>query len=99
MASLLESTTLLERLIEDLRTLALADAGQLPLYQEALDPVALLHGAVQALAEQARTGGVALRVETAGRPARCAGRPAARRPGVEQPGGQRPALYAPAAAR
>ena len=35
---LLDEAALLERLIEDLRLLALADAGQLPLYPESLRP-------------------------------------------------------------
>jgi two-component system OmpR family sensor kinase/two-component system sensor histidine kinase BaeS len=59
---LLAETALLERLIEDLRVLALADAGQLTLYREPTDPAALLQGAAAAFAAQAAAQGVALRV-------------------------------------
>jgi signal transduction histidine kinase len=61
---LLGETALLERLIEDLRLLALAEAGQLPLYTEALDPCDLLQGAASAFAGQAAEQGVALHTET-----------------------------------
>jgi signal transduction histidine kinase len=60
---LLGETALLERLIEDLRLLALAEAGQLPLYPEALDARDLLRGAANAFEGQAAAQGVALRVE------------------------------------
>jgi signal transduction histidine kinase len=63
---LLGETALLERLIEDLRLLALAEAGQLPLYREPLDPLDLLEHARSAFAGQAEAQGVALRVEAAG---------------------------------
>jgi two-component system OmpR family sensor kinase/two-component system sensor histidine kinase BaeS len=59
---LLDKTALLERLIEDLRLLALADAGQLPLYPEAFDPALLLQDVARAFAPQAGAGGVALLV-------------------------------------
>jgi signal transduction histidine kinase len=60
---LLGETALLERLIEDLRLLALAEAGQLPLYREPLDPLDLLESARAAFAGQAEAHGVALRVD------------------------------------
>ncbi len=60
---LLGETAMLERLIEDLRVLALAEAGQLPLYTEALDPQDLLQGTANAFASQAAQQGVALHVE------------------------------------
>ena len=60
---LLNETALLERLIEDLRVLALAEAGQLPLYPEPLDPLDLLEDAASAFAGQAAAQGVTLRVE------------------------------------
>jgi signal transduction histidine kinase len=63
---LLGETALLERLIEDLRLLALAEAGQLPLYREPLDPLDLLESARSAFAGQAEAQGVALHVEAAG---------------------------------
>jgi two-component system OmpR family sensor kinase/two-component system sensor histidine kinase BaeS len=63
---LLGETALLERLIEDLRLLALAEAGQLPLYREPLDPRDLLASTRSAFAGQAAAQGVALHVEAAG---------------------------------
>jgi len=63
---LLGETALLERLIEDLRLLALAEAGQLPLYREPLDPLDLLESARSAFAGQAEAQGVALHIEAAG---------------------------------
>jgi two-component system OmpR family sensor kinase/two-component system sensor histidine kinase BaeS len=60
---LLNETALLERLIEDLRLLALAEAGQLPLYREPLDPRDLLEGARATFAGQAASHAVTLRVE------------------------------------
>jgi len=63
---LLSETALLERLIEDLRLLALAEAGQLPLYREPLDPLDLLRSARSAFAGQAEAQGVVLHIEAAG---------------------------------
>ena len=60
---LLGETALLERLIEDLRLLALADAGQLPLYREVIDPRDLLEGARSAFAGQAAMQQIALQVD------------------------------------
>jgi signal transduction histidine kinase len=62
---LLGETALLERLIEDLRLLALAEAGQLPLYREPLDACDLLESARSAFAGQAEAQGVVLHVEAA----------------------------------
>jgi two-component system sensor histidine kinase BaeS len=53
----------LQRLVEDLRTLSLADAGELPLNTRAVDPAALLERAALAYFVQAEQHGVALRVE------------------------------------
>ena len=63
---LLHEVALLERLIEDLRLLALAEAGQLPLYREPLDPCDLLVSTRAAFAGQAEAQGVALAVEPPG---------------------------------
>jgi two-component system OmpR family sensor kinase/two-component system sensor histidine kinase BaeS len=65
---LLDKTALLERLIEDLRLLALADAGQLPLYPEPFDPALLLHDVARSFGPSAEAGGVALRVVAADLP-------------------------------
>jgi two-component system OmpR family sensor kinase/two-component system sensor histidine kinase BaeS len=62
--SLLEETALMERLIEDLRLLALADAGQLPLYPETFSPPQLLHSLARSFAHQAEKGNVNLQVTT-----------------------------------
>jgi signal transduction histidine kinase len=61
-AVLLDETAQLERLIEDLRLLALADAGQLPLYRTALRPERLLHEVERSFSHQALTCGVTLSV-------------------------------------
>ncbi|MFV9505183.1 MAG: ATP-binding protein [Oscillochloridaceae bacterium umkhey_bin13] len=50
---LLGEVDLLERLIEDLRLLALADAGQLPLYREPCDPRQVALAAVASFADEA----------------------------------------------
>jgi two-component system sensor histidine kinase BaeS len=53
----------LQRLVEELRVLSLADAGELPLNRRAVDPAALLERAGLAHVMQAEQQGVALRVE------------------------------------
>jgi two-component system sensor histidine kinase BaeS len=53
----------LQRLVEDLRVLSLADAGELPLNQRAVDPTALLERTGLAYVVQAEQHGIALRVE------------------------------------
>lgn len=63
-AALVDEASLLERLVEDLRVLALADAGQLPLYREPVEPGLLLQRAAASFAEQATAAQVVLRVET-----------------------------------
>jgi two-component system OmpR family sensor kinase/two-component system sensor histidine kinase BaeS len=62
-AALLNETALLERLIEDLRVLALADAGQLPLYKQGIEPGLLLRSVARSFAQQAGSQGVDLQVE------------------------------------
>jgi two-component system sensor histidine kinase BaeS len=53
----------LQRLVEDLRVLSLADAGELPLARRAVDPAALLERTGLAYIVQAEQHGIALRVE------------------------------------
>lgn len=60
---LLDETALLERLIDDLRLLALAEAGQLPLYIEPSDPRELLDDTAAAFAGEAAARQVRLVVE------------------------------------
>ncbi len=63
---LLNETALLERLVEDLRLLALAEAGQLPLYREPTDPRELIEGVVAAFADQATRQGIGLQINATG---------------------------------
>lgn len=65
-ATLLKETALLERLIEDLRVLALADAGQLALHKEGIAPGALVRSVAQSFARQAASQNVELRVADVG---------------------------------
>jgi len=60
---LLDETRQLSRLVEDLRTLSLAEAGQLPLVREAVDVRDLLSDAATSFSGQADAAGVALHVE------------------------------------
>jgi two-component system, OmpR family, sensor histidine kinase BaeS len=53
----------LQRLVEDLRVLSLADAGELPLNKRAVDPAAVLERTALAYVVAAEEQGVALRVE------------------------------------
>jgi signal transduction histidine kinase len=94
---LLSEVALLERLIEDLRLLALAEAGQLPLYREPLGPRELLESARAAFAGQASAQGVALSVDVGRRAcqrARDRRRPAAHGPSAGKLGIERAALHA-----
>ena len=63
--SLLDETNILSRLVEDLRTLALAESGALKLRKEATDLTMLVRDATAAFQSQAVASGVALTVETA----------------------------------
>ena len=58
-----EEVLLLQHLVEDLRTLSLADAGELKLNKRAIDPRALLERTGLAYIMQAEEKGLALRVE------------------------------------
>jgi two-component system OmpR family sensor kinase/two-component system sensor histidine kinase BaeS len=60
---LLDEVALLERLIDDLRLLALADAGQLPLFPEPMDAARLLTDTRRSFAQQAEERGVQLLLE------------------------------------
>jgi signal transduction histidine kinase len=55
-------TEQLMRLVEDLRTLSLADAGALPLYRHPTDPVDLLERAVVAFTPQAQQQGISIQL-------------------------------------
>ncbi len=62
---ILEETRVLERLIDDLRTLSLAESGALPLHREPTDPAVLLEDVAAAHRARAAAVGIELRVETA----------------------------------
>jgi signal transduction histidine kinase len=61
----LNQVNLLTRLVEDLRTLALAEAGQLPLAKRPVDLAALLQSVLTSFEAQAAAHQVTLRVEIA----------------------------------
>jgi two-component system sensor histidine kinase BaeS len=60
---ILDETRVLERLVDDLRTLSLAESGALPLHREATDPVVLLEDVAAAHRARAAATNVELRVE------------------------------------
>ncbi len=60
-AALRDETLLIERLIDDLRTVALAEAGALPLHLAEVEPGALVDDAVAAMAGSADATGIRLR--------------------------------------
>jgi signal transduction histidine kinase len=62
----LEETRQLSRLVEDLRTLSLAETGQLPLVLEAVDVAELLADVHTSFSGQAEVAGIDLRVEIGG---------------------------------
>ena len=59
-APLLEETKVLARLIDDLRTLSLAESGALALHREAIDVASIARDVVTAFSDQARRGAVGL---------------------------------------
>ena len=63
--SILDETRLLSRLIDDLRTLALAESGALQLHKEPTDFGALVHDTVASFQAQAHTASVTLGAEVA----------------------------------
>jgi two-component system sensor histidine kinase BaeS len=62
---ILEETAVLERLIDDLRTLSLAESGALPLHREPTDPAVLLEDVAAAHRARASVAGTRLEVEAA----------------------------------
>ncbi|MFZ1753998.1 MAG: ATP-binding protein [Caldilineaceae bacterium] len=61
----LQETRLLSRLVDDLRTLSLAEAGELPLQVGPVDMADLLADAVTSFSGQAEDGGIVLRLQMA----------------------------------
>jgi two-component system OmpR family sensor kinase/two-component system sensor histidine kinase BaeS len=64
----LDETRTLARLVDDLRTLSLAEAGQLPLVWEPVDVAELLADVSTSFSGQAEAAGIDLRVEVEGSP-------------------------------
>jgi signal transduction histidine kinase len=62
----LEETRSLARLVDDLQTLSLAEAGQLPLAWETVNVAELLDDAATSFSGQAEAAGIELRVKAAG---------------------------------
>ncbi|MEA3340095.1 MAG: HAMP domain-containing sensor histidine kinase [Chloroflexota bacterium] len=69
----LEETRLLARLVDDLRTLSLAEAGQLPLVWEPVDVAELLADLSTSFSGQAEAAGLDLRIEIENDPPTIAG--------------------------
>jgi two-component system OmpR family sensor kinase/two-component system sensor histidine kinase BaeS len=65
-AATLEETRLLARLVDDLQTLSLAEAGQLPLHRVRLSAADLLSDVMTSFSSQAAEEEIDLRVEVAG---------------------------------
>ena len=65
LAPILDATQTLDRLVEDLRTLVLTDAGNLVLHKEPTDIGALVHDTVESFRAQAESKGVSLSAEIA----------------------------------
>ena len=61
---ILDETRILERLVDDLRTLSLADSGALPLHRETVEPAALLEDVAATQHATAAAARIELRVET-----------------------------------
>jgi signal transduction histidine kinase len=61
LASILDEAQVMERLIEDLRTMVLTEAGSLPLHRESVDPAVVIVDVVRSFGETARAAGVSLR--------------------------------------
>jgi signal transduction histidine kinase len=61
-----DSAGQLSRLVDDLRTLSLADAGELPIQPQQVEPLAMLERARQSYAAKAEAQGVSLQVQAAG---------------------------------
>lgn len=65
LAPILDATSALDRLVEDLRTLVLTDAGSLVLHKESTDVGGLVRDTVESFRTQAEAAGVELEAEVA----------------------------------
>lgn len=66
LAPILDATSTLDRLVEDLRTLVLTDAGNLVLHKEPTDLGSLARDTMESFRAQAESAGVALSADVAG---------------------------------
>jgi signal transduction histidine kinase len=66
LAPIIDATQTLDRLVEDLRTLALSEAGSLELAREPVEIAVLINESVASFAAQAEAKGLALRQEVSG---------------------------------
>jgi two-component system, OmpR family, sensor histidine kinase BaeS len=60
LAPILDATQALDRLVDDLRTMVLSDAGNLVLHKEPTDIGALIHDTLESFRAQAESAGIAL---------------------------------------
>src|SRR5438876_8354510 len=65
LAPILDATQTMDRLVEDLRTLVLTDAGNLVLHKEPTDIGVLVHDTVESFHSQAEAAGISLTTEVA----------------------------------
>src|SRR5207253_4854417 len=65
LAPILDATQTMDRLVEDLRTLVLTDAGNLVLHKEPTDIGVLVHDTVESFRSQAEAAGISLTTEIA----------------------------------
>jgi two-component system sensor histidine kinase BaeS len=63
---ILDETRVLERLVDDLRTLSLADSGALPLHREPTAPAVLIEDVAAAHRANATAAGIEIRVDAPG---------------------------------
>ena len=94
LAIVLDETRVLARLIDDLRTLALSEAGTLALHREPTDPELLVADVVRSFEAAAAAVGVRADDRHRGRPAHRGHRSGAHPGGLRQPRRQRPAPHA-----
>jgi two-component system OmpR family sensor kinase/two-component system sensor histidine kinase BaeS len=66
LTAILDETKVLSRLVEDLRTLSLAESGALALHREAVDVGGLVRETVESFASQADPAGVSLEAHVSG---------------------------------
>jgi signal transduction histidine kinase len=66
LSAILDETKILSRLVEDLRTLSLAESGALALHREAVDVGVLVRDTVDSFASQAEPAAIAIEAQVSG---------------------------------